>query len=85
MLARLPSEVSGGELQRLALARVVMVQPALLFADEPTSRLDPISQQEAIALLLDVVDETGAALLLVTHDHDLAQAVGNQFITLEPG
>ena len=82
LLTRLPTEVSGGELQRLALARVLMVQPALLFADEPTSRLDPISQQEALELLLDVVDETGAALLLVTHDHDLAQAVGNQFITM---
>lgn len=76
LLARRPGEVSGGELQRIALARVLVARPALLFADEPTSRLDPVSQQEAMTVLLDAVDECGAALLLVTHDDDLADAVG---------
>ncbi|MFZ4287392.1 ABC transporter ATP-binding protein [Variovorax sp. HJSM1_2] len=87
LLARRPSEVSGGELQRVALARVLTARPALLFADEPTSRLDPVSQQEAMAVLLDAVDECGAALLLVTHDDDLAAAVGQTFRRLqaEPG
>lgn len=82
LLARRPAEVSGGELQRIALARVLLAQPALLFADEPTSRLDPITQQEAIAVLLAAADRTGAALLLVTHDDDLARAVGARFVRL---
>lgn len=82
LLERRPSEVSGGELQRIALARVLTVRPALLFADEPTSRLDPVSQQEAMAVLLDAVEESGAALLLVTHDDDIAIAVGNAFVRL---
>ncbi|MDQ0041056.1 ABC transporter ATP-binding protein [Variovorax boronicumulans] len=78
LLARRPSQVSGGELQRVALARVLTVQPALVFADEPTSRLDPVSQQEAMAVLLDALDERGAALMLVTHDDDIADAVATQ-------
>ena len=82
VLARRPSEVSGGELQRIALARALAVQPALLFADEPTSRLDPITQQDAMATLLDAVDDTGAALVLVTHDADMATAVGSHFVHL---
>ena len=75
LLARRPDQVSGGELQRIALARVLVAQPALLFADEPTSRLDPITQQEAIQVLLDAVHESGAALVLVTHDEALANVV----------
>jgi peptide/nickel transport system ATP-binding protein len=78
LLARKPSEVSGGELQRVALARVLTVQPALLFADEPTSRLDPVSQQEAMRVLLDAVNASKAALVLVTHDDDIAAAVGTR-------
>jgi len=76
MLQRRPSQVSGGELQRIALARILAAKPALVFADEPTSRLDPVSQQEAMSVLLDALDERGAALILVTHDEDIAQAVG---------
>ena len=72
LLARRPDQVSGGELQRVALARVLLVDPAFLFADEPTSRLDPIIQQEVMALLREVVAERRLAMLLVTHDAALA-------------
>lgn len=82
LLARRPAEVSGGELQRIALARVLLASPALLFADEPTSRLDPLTQREALDVLLDAADDSGAALLLVTHDDDIAQAVGTQSLQL---
>lgn len=82
LLARRPAQVSGGELQRIALARVLTARPALLFADEPTSRLDPVTQQQGMDVLLDALDETGAALLLVTHDEDVAQAVGRKFLRL---
>lgn len=75
LLQRLPDQVSGGELQRIALARVLLLQPALLFADEPTSRLDPISQQQTMALLTSTLAERGGAMLLVTHDATLARKV----------
>jgi peptide/nickel transport system ATP-binding protein len=83
LLVRKPSEVSGGELQRVALARVLMARPALLFADEPTSRLDPVSQQESLVVLLDAVDDCGAALVLVTHDDDIARALGTKFLRFD--
>lgn len=73
LLDRLPSQVSGGELQRLALIRVLLLRPQLLFADEPTSRLDPLSQQQTMRCLLDELARIGCALLLVTHDKALAE------------
>ena len=85
LLVRRPDQVSGGELQRIALARVLVAQPALLFADEPTSRLDPITQQESIAVLLKAVQDSGAALLLVTHDEHLAKAVATRTLRFNPG
>ncbi|MFN7154862.1 MAG: ABC transporter ATP-binding protein [Acidovorax sp.] len=85
MLARKPEQISGGELQRIALARVLVAQPALLFADEPTSRLDPITQQDALKVLLDAVQETGAALMLVTHDTHIAAAIGTRTIDFAEG
>lgn len=79
LLARRPAEVSGGKLQRVALARVLTVQPPLLFADEPTSRLDPASQQEAMAALLHAMEANGKALILVTHDDNITHSVGSKF------
>ncbi|AVS71784.1 ABC transporter ATP-binding protein [Paracidovorax avenae] len=85
LLRRRPGEVSGGELQRIALARVLLARPALLFADEPTSRLDPLTQRDTLALLTEAVEETGACLLLVTHDDALAQAIGTRTLRLQDG
>jgi len=82
LLARKPSQVSGGELQRLALIRTLLLQPALLFADEPTSRLDPVTQQDTVHCLLDELARIGCALLLVTHDHALASRATARQLTL---
>ncbi len=82
LFERLPSQVSGGELQRFALARVLLLQPALIFADEPTSRLDPVMQQETLNLLLEVAGDSGCAVLLVTHDEHIARAVAQRRISL---
>ena len=75
LLDRLPDQVSGGELQRFSLLRVLLLKPLLLVADEPTSRLDPITQRETIELLVETCDRDAIALLLVTHDPDIASKV----------
>ncbi|RJS45685.1 ABC transporter ATP-binding protein [Nocardioides cavernaquae] len=82
LLARRPGQVSGGELQRLAVIRALLVRPQVLLADEPTSRLDPITQEETVRALMDAVVARGIALLLVTHDPDLARKVCQRSIEL---
>lgn len=82
LLRRRPGEVSGGELQRIALVRALLLDPALLFADEPTSRLDLLTQEETMRCLLDQVVDRGCALLLVTHDPSLAAATTTRQVTL---
>lgn len=82
LLGRRPSEVSGGELQRFGLLRALLLDPALLFADEATSRLDPLTQQEVMALLRECVEERGTALLLVTHETALAEKAAGRVLRL---
>ena len=67
-----PHQLSGGEQQRVALARALGVRPALLFADEPTGNLDAANAAVVVDLMFDLLAETGAALVLVTHDAALA-------------
>lgn len=80
LLRRRPSEVSGGELQRLAIARMLLARPALVLADEATSRLDLLTQEVTTDAL---VRELGdAALVMVTHDSALAEAVADTHLHL---
>src|SRR6201994_2664360 len=67
-----PHQLSGGEQQRVALARALAAQPALLFADEPTGNLDAANARHVAERMFDLVGQTGAALVLVTHDEALA-------------
>ena len=67
-----PSQLSGGEQQRVAVARAFAGRPTLLFADEPTGNLDEATGDEVLALMLDLVAESGAALFLVTHSAAVA-------------
>lgn len=83
LLQRRPAEVSGGELQRLALLRVLLLDPVFLFADEPTSRLDLITQAEVTRLMVDVARDTGMGLLIVSHDTDLLTKVSDRVIRLD--
>jgi putative ABC transport system ATP-binding protein len=69
---RRPIEVSGGQAQRCAIARAVVHRPRVVFADEPTGALDRASADRALALLVEVSRNVGAALLVVTHDADVA-------------
>jgi putative ABC transport system ATP-binding protein len=67
-----PHQLSGGEQQRVALARALAARPKLLFADEPTGNLDAANAAAVAAMMFDLIAETGAALVLVTHDEALA-------------
>ncbi len=65
--ARMPAQLSGGQLQRVAIARAMVHSPALILADEPTGNLDPATAERVLDLLLRQAHEQGAACLLVTH------------------
>jgi peptide/nickel transport system ATP-binding protein len=82
LLLRHADQVSGGELQRIALARALIVDPVFVFADEPTSRLDPVIQSEVMGLLRELVDERRMAVLMVTHDDALAAGMTRKRISL---
>lgn len=82
LLERLPDAVSGGELQRLALLRLLLVRPRFIFADEPTSRLDPITQAQVIQLLCETVEQDGCAVMLVSHDAMLIRNTADERLAL---
>ena len=68
-----PSELSGGEMQRLAIARALISEPALILADEPTGSLDSRNSEKILQLLLDLTARHQTALLMVTHDAEAAE------------
>lgn len=82
ILERTCMAVSGGELQRFAILRALLLDPVFLFADEPTSRLDPITAKEVTALLVELASEANCAVLLVSHDAALVQKTCHQVITI---
>jgi len=79
-----PNQLSGGEKQRVAIARSLVHRPKLLMADEPTGNLDAINTREIIDLLLKI-NNFGTTVLLVTHDRDVVNTLNKRVITLEDG
>jgi putative ABC transport system ATP-binding protein len=73
---RRPGQLSGGQAQRVAIARALAVEPDVVFADEPTGALDQTTSTEVVRLLTSVTREQGAALVMVTHDADVAAHCG---------
>ncbi|MCX3290372.1 ABC transporter ATP-binding protein [Streptomyces sp. NEAU-H22] len=69
---RRPGQLSGGQAQRVAIARALVVEPEVVFADEPTGALDQTTSTEVVQLLTSATRESGAALVMVTHDPDIA-------------
>ena len=79
-----PSELSGGEQQRLAVARALVNNPDVVMADEPTGNLDPYNSYEVIRLL-EKINKTGKTVVLLTHDREIVNKLGRRVITIENG
>ena len=79
-----PHQLSGGEKQRLAIARAIITQPDLIIADEPTGNLDPANAEEVINILKKIND-LGTTVILATHNKDLVDGIKRRVVTLENG
>ena len=79
-----PSQMSGGEQQRLAIARAIINQPELIIADEPTGNLDPVNTHE-IVQILKKINDLGTTVILTTHNRGIIESVNKRVITMENG
>lgn len=79
-----PHQLSGGEKQRLAIARAIITQPDIIIADEPTGNLDPINTNDVVNLLKKI-NELGTTVILTTHNRTVIDQVKKRVITLENG
>ena len=85
VLDRRPRQLSGGELQRLALARALISNPDVIILDEPTSMLDALTQAQVIGMLRDIQRKTGVAYLFISHDRDLVRIFSHRAYLLREG
>lgn len=83
-LNHFPHQLSGGEKQRLSIARAIINQPEVIIADEPTGNLDPVNTYEIIQILKKI-NNLGTTVILTTHNKGVIESVGKRVITLEKG
>ena len=81
---RLPQELSGGEQQRVAVARALVNNPSLIIADEPTGNLDPVKSLD-LMLLLEKINEMGTTVLVVTHEKELVNSFSKRVVAIKDG
>ena len=80
-----PFELSGGQMQRLMIARIFLLKPEILLADEPTSMIDACSRATILDMLLKLRDETGMTVIFITHDIGLAYYISDSVYIMEHG
>ncbi len=80
-----PFELSGGQMQRIMIARIFLLKPTILLADEPTSMIDACSRATILDMLMKLRDETGMTLIFITHDIGLAYYVSDSVYIMEHG
>jgi ABC-type lipoprotein export system ATPase subunit len=80
LAAKLPEEISGGQSQRVAVARVLAAAPPLILADEPTGQLDQVTAAHVLDVLLAAADQLGAALVVATHDPAVVQRLSTRWL-----
>ena len=85
LLNRRTSQVSGGQIQRIVLARIMLLQPEFLVLDEPTSMLDVSVQAQIMELLRTIQEKTGVSYLLISHDLDLVRHASSQIAIMHQG
>ncbi|MBP2638494.1 MAG: gsiA 2 [Firmicutes bacterium] len=84
-LHKYPHQLSGGEAQRVVIARALALNPKILIADEPTSALDASIQAKVIKLLLNLQENRGLAMLFITHDIALARKISDRIAVMQNG
>jgi ABC-type lipoprotein export system ATPase subunit len=80
LAAKLPEEISGGQAQRVAIARVLATKPRLIMADEPTGQLDHATSEHVVEVLIEAADRLGAALVIATHDLLVVQRLPTRWL-----
>jgi peptide/nickel transport system ATP-binding protein len=85
LAARLPRDLSGGQLQRVAIARALITRPRFLICDEPVSMLDATIQSQILQLMLDLKQEFNLTFMFITHDLGVAQVLCNRIAVMRRG
>ena len=80
-----PNQLSGGEQQRVCIARAIVNNPKLLICDEPTGNLDPDISQEIVNILEKINKEAGTTIIMATHDREIVEKMGHRVLLIDQG